>query len=66
MSEDNFYCALSGFSAGCILTTLIGAFIISPYEAGLWQRDAISRGVAEYDKITGEWKWTVEKVKAEE
>lgn len=26
----------------------------------IWKRQCIDRGVAEYDRVTGEWKWTVE------
>lgn len=26
-----------------------------------WQQECIDRGVAEYDKATGRWQWTVEK-----
>lgn len=25
-----------------------------------WRKQCIARGVAEYDKVTGEWKWTKE------
>jgi hypothetical protein len=68
----------SAFTGGVVLGvllvtafwTIVGATVILPAWQDsadrLWQADAISRGVAEYDKITGEWKWTVEKVKAGE
>lgn len=25
-----------------------------------WQKECVTRGVAEYDRTTSEWKWTVE------
>jgi hypothetical protein len=34
-------------------------------ETAKWQREAVARGVAEYDSTTGEWKWTVERKVAE-
>lgn len=45
-----------------ILTLLFGVARCTEYFTNLhWQKECVERGVAEYDDLTGEWKWSVEK-----
>lgn len=59
---------------GCLVVILIAAvggmiclsaFVSENSCNNRWQREAVARGVAEYDAKTGEWKWTVERKVAE-
>lgn len=56
--------------AGCLVVVILafvgGVICTSTFTTeticnSRWQREAVARGVAEYDSTTGEWKWTVER-----
>lgn len=56
-SDGGFAVAIAlviGFGLGFVLSALICG--------SSWERQCIQRGVAEYDKTTGSWQWTVQPI----
>ena len=53
MSDNNAF--MCGFISGVITMALVLTFIVD-LDKG-WHDEAIDRGYAEHDNITGEWQW---------
>lgn len=47
----------AGLCAGFICGACIGALAGWDTTSVTWEREAIERGYAEHDRMTGEWKW---------
>lgn len=48
-----------GIFIGASLTASLGSLVIG-YCRRSWEKDAVEHGAAEYDSVTGEWKWKQE------
>lgn len=58
-------CLVVVFTAAVGGLICMSSFIAENSCNSRWHREAVARGVAEYDAKTGEWKWTVERKVAE-
>lgn len=61
MPKDGEIMFLWGLAILLLLVMVGGMFLTADCVKNEWRTDAISRGVARYHPVTGEWEWTVEK-----
>jgi len=57
MNEDKSYGVFCAIAFCAILCFVVGAYVGTMTERGVWHVKTIEQGVAQHNAITGKWQW---------